>query len=112
MISNLNLCFVNSNEVVDFIKSIELISEFSGVSIDIKSVGVGDSELIKNTNVETLIVEFTTQGTWNGTFKFLSLVENIPYDITIDRMSINKFTDGENKKGFWRSNFTIKAIKI
>ena len=45
--SNLNLCFVNSNEVVDFIKSIELISEFSGVSIDIKSVGVGDSELIK-----------------------------------------------------------------
>jgi len=110
--SNLNLCFVNSNEVVDFIKSIELISELAGVSIDIKSVGVEDGELIKNINVEILAVEFIVQGSWSSTFKFLSLIENISYDTTIDKMSINKFTDEKSKKDSWKSSFTIKAIKI
>ncbi|MBU3969048.1 hypothetical protein KJ991_02430 [Patescibacteria group bacterium] len=110
--SNLNSCFVNSNEVVDFIKSIELISELAGVSIDIKSIGVEDSELIKDISVETLAVGFVVQGSWNSTFKFLSLIENISYNATIDKMSISKFTDEKDKKDFWKSSFTIKAIKI
>lgn len=110
--SSLDLCFVNSNGVVDFIKTVELVSELTGVTIDTKTVGVENSELIKNVNVETLTVEFAIQGSWSQTFEFLSLIENIQYDTTIERMSINKFTDGETKEESWKSNFTIKAIKI
>ncbi|TSD03139.1 MAG: hypothetical protein Athens071416_200 [Parcubacteria group bacterium Athens0714_16] len=110
--SSLDLCFVSSNGVVDFIKTIELVSELVGVTVDTKTVGVENSELIKNVNVETLSVEFVIQGSWTQTLEFLSLIENIQYDTTIERMSINKFTDAETKKESWKSSFTIKAIKI
>lgn len=110
--TNLNLCFVNNDEVVDFIKSVELISKLAGVSIEMKSVGTENSEVIRGVNVETLVVEVVIEGSWDGTFKFLSLIENIPYNTTIDRVSINKSAEETNKDGSWKSGFTIKVTKI
>lgn len=109
---NLRQCFIESEEIVNFIKLIESKSKEAGIILDIKSVGVSNTETINATQVETLVVDFMTQGSWDSTFVFLSLIENIRYNIIVDKMSVNKFTDNLTKKDTWKSNFTIKAIKI
>lgn len=110
--TNLNLCFIANNEVVDFIKSIETMSKNAGVSMNIRSVGVGDTETIRESSIEILIIEFIIGGSWSNTHNFLSLIENSTYEITINQMSINKISDSMTGKETWKSVFVIKAIKI
>jgi len=110
--TNLNLCFVANDAVVDFIKSIETMSKNAGISMSIKSVGVSDTETIKEIPVETLIIEFMTEGSWVNTYNFLSAIENSTYEITIDQMSIDKISDSVTGKKTWKSVFVIKVIKI
>lgn len=110
--TNLNLCFVANNEVVNFIKSVEMISKNTGVSMSIKSVGAGETEMIKEIPVETLTIEFMIEGSWANTHNFLSAIEDSVYKITIDQMFINKISDKTTGKGIWKSVFVIKAIKI
>ncbi|PIT91056.1 hypothetical protein COU17_02390 [Candidatus Kaiserbacteria bacterium CG10_big_fil_rev_8_21_14_0_10_49_17] len=101
--------FVQRNGVVDFIKEVEALGKFSGTVVNVNSVTVQKND---NTNAteEELLVSFRAAGSWGNTYKLLSLVETMPYALTLDRAHLEKTDEAED--GPWLLNVTMRVAKI
>lgn len=105
-------CFVSENGVVDFIREIETAAGKAGVELKINRVDTDDSKSLNKGIIETLSIEFNIEGKWDNSFYFLSLVELIPYHITIENVFMDKDFDILGKSEKWKSVFLIKVPKI
>lgn len=81
--SVLNSYFVNEETVVDFIKSIELLAKESNVSVQISSLQSGEQ-----TGKQGLYVSLVIKGSFNSVNSFLLLLENMPYQIIINKVML------------------------
>lgn len=100
--------FVSSDNIVDFLEKIEFLGKKSGVSLSFDSVDIPSEE--KN----ILRVRVGTEGSWEDTFYFLSLVENLPFKIELEKSSIVKMTRivSNIKTSYWRGDFTVKLLSF
>lgn len=100
--------FVRSDNIVDFLEKIELLGKKSGVSLSFDSVDIPPEE--KN----VLRVRIGTEGNWEDTFYFLSLVENLPFKIELEKSSIVKMTRivSNIKTSYWRGDLTVKLLSF
>lgn len=111
-IDSVNGYFITKDEEVGFIENIESLAKENKLEVEITSINIEkDPELAKN-NLEYLVVKVNTKGFFDGTYKFLSLVEMLPYHMFINKFSISKQDeDIKNKvlKGFFEI-YTVKKI--
>lgn len=100
--------FVSSDNIVDFLEKIELLGKKSGASLSFDSVDIPSDE--KN----VLRVRIGTEGNWENTFYFLSMIENLPFKIEIEKSSIVKMTKivSNVKTSYWRGDFTIRLLSF
>ncbi len=100
--------FVSSDNIVDFLEKIELLGKKSGVTLSFDSVDIPSDEK------SILRVRVGTKGSWESTFYFLSLVENLPFKIEIEKSSIIKTVEvvSNVKTSYWRGDFTIKLVSF
>lgn len=100
--------FVSSDNIVDFLEKIELLGKKSGVVLSFDSVDIPSDE--KN----VLRVRANTKGNWENTFYFLSLIENLPFKIELEKSSIIKIVEvvSNVKTFYWRGDFTIKLVSF
>jgi hypothetical protein len=78
---------VQKDGTVAFIDMVESHAKNSGVSVLVENVDVRKSA----TDVEgyqSLHLNVKTQGSWEGTYRFLSVLESLPYKITIESADI------------------------
>jgi len=101
--AELDTLFVSDDDVVGFIREIEILGQVAGVSVIVKTVAVIDDE---SKFAETLSLRLENEGSWANSMHFLSLVEALPYFIFIDRYNINKGGSGE-----WTSGFDLNVLK-
>jgi hypothetical protein len=102
--------FIKSSDIVPFLNMIEKLGEEVGVSTEINSV----NSKIDNTE---LIVELKASGRFEGIYKFLTLLENSPYEIDFTSMNIHRLnfsdvTDKNNKNSNWEAIFKIKLLSF
>lgn len=95
--------FLNRDELIRIIKSLESIESDSGVSLKISSIDIDDDQ-----NITTPALNFTVKGTFPQLFKYLYFLENLPYLIVIDKASFYKSGASENSAGQWQATFNIK----
>jgi hypothetical protein len=99
---------------VAFIDAAETLARGSGISIATQSVDV--EEATENKDLyENLVLIFTSKGSWSNTYHFLSLLENLPYQLTIEHVAMTH--DGsfdpnaKNVSSSWNSSFSVKILK-
>lgn len=77
--------FINENNIVDFIESLEGIAEASKVDLRLRSVNVASGKA-KNT-----ITQFNINGEFENVFHYIALLETAPYQILFNKVSfVNK----------------------
>ena len=127
--SELNLIesyFVSQNGVVDFIESVERLATLSEIDVTINFIDVENASSPSSEKsaefYEMLHIKMITEGTWHDTVHFLSLLENVPYKVDIQRTSFVFVPQSENALSFsssgsgdnrtWRGNFDFTVLKL
>ena len=104
--------FLKEDDLIRLIKGLESIGESSGVSLRISAISAEKNAASKP------VISFSAQGTFGQLFKYLYFLENLPYLITINKVSFQneeERRDGEkedSKKNnaipVWKALFSIQ----
>jgi Tfp pilus assembly protein PilO len=86
-IEKLDSYFVPRDGVPDFIEFIEQLGRDSGISLSIGVVAVEPDTRNKDDFKELLRLRTEGLGQWQNLFTFLSMIENLPFRVQIDRVS-------------------------
>ncbi len=84
--------FARSSDVVPFLDTIEELAGKVGVKAEVASVDVLDDYV-------GLMVGMKASGTFGGLYKFLTLLENSPYELEFVGVDINRKTNPDITKG-------------
>lgn len=104
--------FLGEEDLIRLIKGLESIGESSGVSLKISAISA------ENKTASKPVISFSAKGTFEQLFKYLYFLENIPYFITINKVSFQneengrESAQGKNKKidliPSWQALFSIQ----
>lgn len=102
--------FIKSSDIVPFLNIIEELALKAGVFVQINSV---DS---KTTNSE-LTVGFKASGGFEAIYKFLTLLENSPYEFEFVFMDVHKLASSDEsskniKNSSWEAVFKIQLLSF
>lgn len=102
--------FAKSSDVVPFLDTIEKLASLSGIVAGIDSVGTSAENV-------GLVVGLKASGSFGNLYKFLTLLENSPYEINFLSMDLHKMTaangSGKNIVGLpWKAVFKIQLLSF
>lgn len=119
-IARIDNMIIAKDDDVSFIEKIETTAKNSGLGIKIDSLSVEDipSQNKDNTssNLTTLKVKITTNGSWQKTYNFLTELESLPFIVHIDKFALNNSSDtaiGQLKTGpqNWSAVIEMHVLK-
>ena len=116
----LSTFFLSPDSEVFFIEQIENLATSSGLTVKTKNVSsvVGPTPTTK-----TFQIEESVSGSWNDIVYFMNYIENLPYDIHIQNMSLSqqvtasapiikgKKTSSKNQSILWTGVFDINVTE-
>jgi hypothetical protein len=97
--------FVEEEDIALFIEEIEELARTAGIALEVGSVELGTgvwSDL-------SLTVRFS--GNFSSTYRFLALLETVPYSSSIETVSFQKNTEGTTWEGTARVVVTARNTK-
>jgi hypothetical protein len=120
-LSHVDSFFIPADGVVDFISLLEQLGVESGVELSIGSVSI-DSES-ESASKEVLSLNIQTEGSWQDTFTFLSLLENLPYRIEFVNTALRLFGATESilfsgsqrtlaSEEVWQGTYQVSVHKL
>ncbi len=98
--------FVAESRIIDFISELESLGPVSGTLLEIASV-----DAVQGEQGQTLNVEISALGSWDSVYHLLSLVEVLPYHVTITSFSIEQHSEAEGDTE-WRLIINLSAPLI
>lgn len=101
--------FIHTDDVVSFLNQVEYIGSLVGVKATIESVNSREG----NTGT-VLVLGVKTLGSFPATYKFLTLLENSPYEVKISEVSLNR-QESFNlliSNPLWNGSFTIELLSF
>lgn len=96
--------FVAESTVVDFIKSIESLAKDRGVVVKISSLQPGEQ-----IGKQGLFVTLTIDGNFSAVNNFLILLENMPYQIIVNRIQMSSQKNTLSSPTDSKTNTTLKT---
>lgn len=111
----MSLVFIQPDDTVNFIETIESLGDLTGVKLEIDSVGVDNLKSKKTGSTELFRISLKTEGSWTNTIHFLTLLENVPHKISFENVNLSKVSDlndGDKGLSYWNGNFNLSALKI
>lgn len=114
-IERLSSRIVPKEGTVEFIELIEKLGRDNNLSIEVESVKINEAPTQKE-QVELLTLSLATKGSWNSTYRFLSLLETLPYKVIITSVGMTEQgSEGDPKaksvQSGWNGAFTFGVIK-
>ena len=105
-----NSYFVGRDGVSTFLELVESIGRESGADVSIKSVDLLASP--DSTAHATLSLSVESIGAWGIQLQFLSLVELLPFEVRVDRVSFSETVEKENGFPVWVGAISFKVLKL
>lgn len=93
--------FITKKNAVSFIEQMEKIGKSAHVALSVNSV----SDEAKDTGVINL--NFSVMGSFSNIFRFIELVDTVPYKVTIKKMDIQAVNDQKEENLKWSGSFTV-----
>lgn len=118
--SQIDKYFIKKDGVVQFLNSIQALGVENNLSTKITSVAIGQMASTSEV-MELLTADVQVAGVWTDVYKFASLLELMPIQLTVERVDYGKATGdstvldskGKSKKAPpWSAVFAVKAIKL
>lgn len=102
---------LSEDGLVQFIETIENLGGISGTEVTTSSVNVVEDKDSKNT--EYLTMRISVIGSFANTMHFVSLVENVPHQVSINQIR-SVVVSNEEKKGpiNWNTEFELEVLKL
>ena len=104
--------FAESSNVVSFLDAIQNLAPSVGATAQIDSVDTG-------TNNSYFVVELEASGSFESVYKFLTLLENSPYELDFLSMDIHNANETNtpaniksSKLPTWNANFKIQLLSF
>jgi hypothetical protein len=98
--------FVTEGTVADFIERLEGLGAIAGVEASLTSVEVPD-------NAPILRASFKASGTFSGVYHFIALLEALPYELEIERLSLAKAPAALGKRAdLWEGEGSIELTSF
>ncbi len=101
--------FIKSSDVVPFLDMIEKLSKDAGSEAEISSV-----DILKDTS--SLVVDTKVLGSFEEIYKFITLIENSPYNLEFIKVDIKNLnpqdivTNKNNNNQKWMATLKIKLL--
>lgn len=115
--------FVSQDGVVEFLNLLHLLGTENNLVSKVVSVGVEPASVSPEL-LERIRTNVEVYGTWSDVYHFATLLELLPFKVSISRFAIEKFTDS-NRPGLvqapknisvdlrrWRGSFDLTVLKI
>ncbi len=129
---------VTSGQIVDFLGKLEALGVRTGTTVEIKTVALEDLKVPKAPAPDAeasadakasdtpapaapakkvLTASLVVIGEFEDLYQFLILLENVPYDMQIDKMALNKPEGAQYGKvqlspKDWKGEFTITLLSF
>jgi len=103
-INKLNSYFVDSDNVVDFIKDIEYLGTNADVLLVLNSVNISGEEN------GLLSLEFTTEGSWGDSMYLLALLESMPVKMDVNKVNFVKRKTTDDS--YWQGEFNVTLLSF
>ncbi|MDQ3245069.1 MAG: hypothetical protein M3P22_01870 [bacterium] len=97
--------FVSSKDVVPFLNFFEKSGTLVGADTEVSSVSVA----IDNS---AILVDLKTNGSFEAVYKYITLIENSPYELEIVSFTLNKGNESESSSSTWNAIFKIKLLSF
>jgi Tfp pilus assembly protein PilO len=101
--------FLEKEEIVSFIETLEKLAGISGVKLEIKSIKITD-DLSGNKKSEKPVLLLETSGSFRDIFYFISLAQKLPYQISFNQVDIHKNALNKNEKNLWNSKISVTVL--
>jgi hypothetical protein len=96
--------FAKSSDAVPFLDTIEALAPRVGAKAEVTSVEIAE-------NRAGLLVGMKASGSFESLHKFITLLENSPYELEFMGVDINKETS-ESARGSWEAVFRIRLVSF
>jgi len=110
--TELDARFVNDDNVVDFLETIESLGAVADVSLDVVSVGIEGPLTDEEDIVEFLRLSLVVQGSFESVVHLLSLLESLPLVIEVGQFGLDRVIVSGGEKNEWRGTFTFTVAKL
>jgi Tfp pilus assembly protein PilO len=120
-VAMLDTYFVDRGGAPNFIEQVEDLGRDAGVFLTIGLVDVEADSANKNDYKELLKLRVEASGKWQNVLTFLSMIENLPYKVSLDQFSLSVdgvrsalFFGNENKETdiTWKGYFEFSVLKL
>lgn len=105
---------IPSDGEVALLGDLEDLAKFNNLLVSVESLSLENKENLKNMGLTNLVVQIKTQGKWSSIYKFLSQIESLPLEVTVEKVYlINKGNslNGPFGENVWEGIFDIKVLK-
>lgn len=108
---------LSEDDIVGFIEELENLSRRAGVEGEIQAVSAGNYPGVDASKWESLNVVVSSTGSWEATYRFLSLLESLSYRSELRQATIERIeregSEGEEAPGeiLWQGDFTLAVLK-
>lgn len=101
--------FAKSSDVVPFLDTLEGLAPKAGVDMEVNSVNIKDDI--------GLFIELRVKGKFSAVYKFLTLLENSPYELDFSSIDMSKLKTGDTinetvKESKWDAIFRIQLLSF
>lgn len=103
--SEIDKHFVGSGDVVAFLDLIESLGSQAKAKAEVTLIDIPK-------DATGLLIEVKSEGSFASLYKFLSLLENAPYELEIISMEMNSSGDGDKGSVMWNATFRIKLLSF
>jgi Tfp pilus assembly protein PilO len=108
--ASLETHFAESSDIVSFLNTIEQLGSPSGTTVEMDSVNTG-------ANNSELVVDLKATGNFGQVYKFLTLLENSPYEIDFNSMDIHQLLvptvpTKKTQSPEWEGDFEIQLLSF
>lgn len=117
-IESLKTRIIGSDDTVSFIDNIETMARQTGATITVDAVS--EKPAVEGKDYEYISLTMSTEGSWNHVHTFVSMIESLPYKVTINSLTLDQQAFEEEKANAsstkqvqrsWRGTIIIDVLK-
>jgi len=102
---------IGRDGVVEFVKTLERLGRESGLEIRTNSLSVSEAPREADL-VELLTVNLEGKGGWRDTIDFLSVIEQLPFSVSIGEVSLAADSAVKGRAPRWVSGVQLSVFKL
>ncbi len=109
-IDHLSSHILNQDQIVGFIEDIESRARKLNLKIEVQSAEERNHETLDKYKILELTVK--TDGSWNNTYRYISLLESLPYKSTLGMVSLAASSQqGSSTQAIWAGSYKLSVLR-